>query len=100
MLLWFDLTQVSVNQIMARLPLTRQNFHIDDTGTMYIIDTPGGINIKWYHSTGIMVLQYTAPDNTSTRGLCGQCVALTLCETMKSNLTQFPFSICDSILHK
>uniref|UniRef100_A0A672PL02 Otogelin like n=1 Tax=Sinocyclocheilus grahami TaxID=75366 RepID=A0A672PL02_SINGR len=65
--------KVSVNQITARLPLTRQNLHIDDTGTMYIINTPGGINIKWYHSTGIMVLQYTAPDNTSTRGLCGCC---------------------------
>ncbi|KAI2653362.1 Otogelin-like protein [Labeo rohita] len=51
--------KVSVNQITARLPLTRQNLHIDDTGTMYIINTPGGINIKWYHSTGIMVLQYT-----------------------------------------
>lgn len=71
---------MSVNQITARLPLTRQNFHIDDTGTMYIIDTPGGINIKWYHSTGIMVLQYTAPDNTSTRGLCGQCVSV--CDTL------------------
>lgn len=79
---WFDPTQVSVNQITARLPLTRQNLHIDDTGTMYIINTPGGINIKWYHSTGIMVLQYTAPDNTSTRGLCGQCVVLSLCRQL------------------
>nr|XP_055029604.1 otogelin-like protein isoform X1 [Misgurnus anguillicaudatus] len=65
--------KVSVNQITARLPFTRQNFHIDDTGTMYVIDTPGGISIRWYHSTGIMVLQYTAPGNTSTRGLCGCC---------------------------
>ncbi|XP_051579938.1 otogelin-like protein [Myxocyprinus asiaticus] len=65
--------KVSVNQITARLPFTRQNLQMDDTGTMYTIDTPGGINIKWYHSTGIMVLQYTAPDNTSTRGLCGCC---------------------------
>ncbi|XP_026107197.1 LOW QUALITY PROTEIN: otogelin-like protein, partial [Carassius auratus] len=65
--------KVSVNQITARLPLSRQNLHIDDTGTMYIIKTPSGINIKWYHSTGIMVIQYTVPDNTSTRGLCGCC---------------------------
>lgn len=64
-----------MNQIMARLPFTRQKLHIDDTGTMYVIDTPGGISIQWYHSTGIMVLQYTKPDNTSTRGLCGQCVS-------------------------
>lgn len=65
--------KVSVNQITARLPFTRQKLHIDDTGTMYIIDTPGGISIQWYHSTGIMVVQYTTPDNTSTRGLCGCC---------------------------
>ncbi|KAF5892797.1 otogelin-like protein, partial [Clarias magur] len=65
--------KVSVNQITARLPFTRLNLHIDDTGTMYIIHTPGGISIQWYHSTGIMVLQYGTPDNTSTRGLCGCC---------------------------
>uniref|UniRef100_A0AAR2L9B6 Otogelin-like n=1 Tax=Pygocentrus nattereri TaxID=42514 RepID=A0AAR2L9B6_PYGNA len=65
--------KVSVNQITARLPFTRLNLHIDDTGTMYSIHTPSGISIQWYHSTGIMVLQYGAPDNTSTRGLCGCC---------------------------
>uniref|UniRef100_A0A4W4G8U5 Otogelin-like n=1 Tax=Electrophorus electricus TaxID=8005 RepID=A0A4W4G8U5_ELEEL len=65
--------KVSVNQITARLPFTRLNLHIDDTGTMYIIHTPAGISIQWYHSTGVMVLQYGAPDNTSTRGLCGCC---------------------------
>ncbi|KAG7271060.1 hypothetical protein CRUP_037959 [Coryphaenoides rupestris] len=34
--------------------------------------TPGGVNIQWYHSTGIMVLQYTAHGNETghTRGLC------------------------------
>ncbi|XP_046719768.1 otogelin-like protein isoform X1 [Silurus meridionalis] len=65
--------KVSVNQITARLPFTRLNLHIDDTGTMYSIHTPSGISIQWYHSTGIMVLQYGAADNTSTRGLCGCC---------------------------
>ncbi|KAK3549020.1 hypothetical protein QTP70_025092 [Hemibagrus guttatus] len=65
--------KVSVNLITARLPFTRLNLHIDDTGTMYIIHTPSGISIQWYHSTGIMVLQYGTPDNTSTRGLCGCC---------------------------
>ncbi|XP_036375556.1 otogelin-like protein [Megalops cyprinoides] len=67
--------KVSVNFINARLPFTRQSLHIDDTGTMYVIHTPGGVSIQWYHSTGIIVLQYTAPYNTSTgtRGLCGCC---------------------------
>uniref|UniRef100_A0A8C9TD73 Otogelin like n=1 Tax=Scleropages formosus TaxID=113540 RepID=A0A8C9TD73_SCLFO len=67
--------KVSINFINARLPFTRQNLHIDDTGTMYVIRTPGGVSIQWYHSTGIMVLQYNAPSNATsrTRGLCGCC---------------------------
>ncbi|KAL4660219.1 otogelin-like protein [Arapaima gigas] len=66
---------VSINFIKARLPFTRQNLYIDDTGTMYVIRTPGGVSIQWYHSTGIMVLQYNAPSNATsgTRGLCGCC---------------------------
>ncbi|KPP78948.1 otogelin-like protein-like, partial [Scleropages formosus] len=68
-------SEVSINFINARLPFTRQNLHIDDTGTMYVIRTPGGVSIQWYHSTGIMVLQYNAPSNATsrTRGLCGCC---------------------------
>ncbi|XP_066579842.1 otogelin-like protein [Amia ocellicauda] len=67
--------KVSVNFINARLPFTRQNLHIDDTGTMYLIKTPGGVSIQWYHSTGIIVLQYSPPSNTTsgTQGLCGCC---------------------------
>ncbi|XP_055789705.1 otogelin-like protein isoform X2 [Salvelinus fontinalis] len=67
--------KVSVNHIKARLPFSRKALSVEDTGSMYLITTPGGVNIQWYHSTGIMVLQYTAPSNTSapTRGLCGCC---------------------------
>ncbi|XP_072566142.1 otogelin-like protein [Paramormyrops kingsleyae] len=67
--------KVSVNFINARLPFTRQKLHIDDTGTMYVIHTPGGVSIQWYHSTGIIVLQYSGRPNitTGTRGLCGCC---------------------------
>ncbi|KAK6488295.1 otogelin-like protein [Huso huso] len=67
--------KVSVNFINARLPFTRQSLHIDDTGTMYVINTPGGVSIQWYHSTGIIVLQYSPPYNTTsgTQGLCGCC---------------------------
>ncbi|KAJ8003132.1 hypothetical protein DPEC_G00166200 [Dallia pectoralis] len=67
--------KVSVNHIKARLPFSRQALAVEDTGSMYRITTPGGVNIQWYHSTGIMVLQYSAPSNTSapTRGLCGCC---------------------------
>ncbi|MGH0145636.1 UNVERIFIED_CONTAM: hypothetical protein FKN15_009304 [Acipenser sinensis] len=68
-------SEVSVNFINAHLPFTRQSLHIDDTGTMYVINTPGGVSIQWYHSTGIIVLQYSPPYNTTsgTQGLCGCC---------------------------
>ncbi|KAM3870575.1 otogelin-like protein [Diretmus argenteus] len=68
--------KVSVNYRDARLPFSRQSLYVDDTGSMYLIHTPGGVNIQWYHSTGIMVLQYTTPIynmSTPTRGLCGCC---------------------------
>ncbi|XP_051786791.1 otogelin-like protein [Erpetoichthys calabaricus] len=67
--------KVSINFINGRLPFTRQSLHIDDTGTMYVINTPGGVSIQWYHSTGIIVLQYNSPYNTTsgTQGLCGCC---------------------------
>lgn len=69
-----------MNQITARLPFTRHSLHIDDTGTMYIIDTPGGMSIQWYHSTGIIVLQYSSTNVTGarTRGLCGNPALPTL----------------------
>lgn len=79
---WLDI-KVSVNFINARLPFTRQKLHIDDTGTMYVIHTPGGVSIQWYHSTGIMVLQYSGRPNTTTgtRGLCGKDLELKVCPT-------------------
>ena len=71
--------QVLVNYRPAKLPFSRQSLHMDDTGSMYLLQTPGGVGIQWYHSTGIMVLQYTAPRNETghTRGLCGQRRKLT-----------------------
>uniref|UniRef100_A0A674CG96 Otogelin-like protein n=1 Tax=Salmo trutta TaxID=8032 RepID=A0A674CG96_SALTR len=53
-------TITDLNHIKARLPFSRQALSVEDTGSMYLITTPGGVNIQWYHSTGIMVLQYTS----------------------------------------
>ncbi|XP_032379315.1 otogelin-like protein isoform X2 [Etheostoma spectabile] len=67
--------KVTVNYRPARLPFSRHSLYVEDTGSMYLIQTPGGVSIQWYHSTGIMVLQYITPYNASvpTRGLCGCC---------------------------
>uniref|UniRef100_G3PI95 Otogelin-like n=1 Tax=Gasterosteus aculeatus aculeatus TaxID=481459 RepID=G3PI95_GASAC len=64
-----------LNYRPVRLPFSRHSLYVEDTGSMYLIHTPGGVSIQWYHSTGIMVLQYITPYNASvpTRGLCGCC---------------------------
>uniref|UniRef100_A0A3B3D509 Otogelin-like n=1 Tax=Oryzias melastigma TaxID=30732 RepID=A0A3B3D509_ORYME len=63
---------VTVNYRPVKLPFSRHSVYVEDTGSMYLINTPGRVSIQWYHSTGIMVLQYLAPTYASvpTRGLC------------------------------
>ncbi|XP_075894113.1 otogelin-like protein [Nelusetta ayraudi] len=67
--------KVTVNYRHVRLPFSHHSLYVEDTGSMYLIQTPGGVSIQWYHSTGIMVLQYITTYNASvpTRGLCGCC---------------------------
>ncbi|XP_008410626.1 otogelin-like protein isoform X1 [Poecilia reticulata] len=67
--------KVTVNYRPVKLPFSRHSLYVEDTGSMYLIHTPGSISIQWYHSTGIMVLQYNAPSHAfvPTRGLCGCC---------------------------
>ncbi|KAM4734656.1 otogelin-like protein [Anableps anableps] len=67
--------KVTVNYRPVKLPFSRHSLYVEDTGSMYLIHTPGSISIQWYHSTGIMVLQYNAPSHAfvPSRGLCGCC---------------------------
>ncbi|KAL7982573.1 hypothetical protein Chor_010171, partial [Crotalus horridus] len=67
--------KVIVNSIIQPLPFLREGICIQDTGAMYVINTPAGINIKWAHVTGIMDIQYGFNSNVSikTEGLCGVC---------------------------
>uniref|UniRef100_A0A3B4UGN6 Otogelin like n=1 Tax=Seriola dumerili TaxID=41447 RepID=A0A3B4UGN6_SERDU len=67
--------KVTMNYRPVRLPFSHHSLYVEDTGSMYLIHTPGGVSMQWYHSTGIMVLQYITPHNASvpTRGLCGCC---------------------------
>uniref|UniRef100_A0A8D2ZLD4 Otogelin-like n=1 Tax=Scophthalmus maximus TaxID=52904 RepID=A0A8D2ZLD4_SCOMX len=67
--------KVTMNYRPVSLPFSRHSLYVEDTGSMYLIHTPGGVSIQWYHSTGIMVLQYSTSYNASvpTSGLCGCC---------------------------
>ncbi|XP_068787387.1 otogelin-like protein [Struthio camelus] len=67
--------RVVVDSVIQLLPFSKQGLSIQDTGAMYVINTPAGISIKWAHVTGIIDIQYGLHSNTSvkTEGLCGVC---------------------------
>ncbi|XP_042323917.1 LOW QUALITY PROTEIN: otogelin-like protein [Sceloporus undulatus] len=67
--------KVVVDAVIQSLPFLKHGLCIQDTGAMYVINTPAGINIKWAHVTGIIDIQYGFHSNTSTKteGLCGVC---------------------------
>ncbi|XP_052630469.1 otogelin-like protein isoform X3 [Harpia harpyja] len=67
--------KVVVDSVIQSLPFSKEGLSIQDTGAMYVINTPAGISIKWAHVTGIIDIQYGLHSNTSmkTEGLCGVC---------------------------
>ncbi|XP_040451149.1 otogelin-like protein [Falco naumanni] len=67
--------KVVVDSVVQSLPFSKEGLSIQDTGAMYVINTPAGISIKWAHITGIIDIQYGLHSNTSmkTEGLCGVC---------------------------
>ncbi|KAM9494299.1 otogelin [Clarias gariepinus] len=66
--------QVYVNSRYVKPRLKKYGFKVLDTGNMYLIWTPAGLKIQWFHSTGMMVIETETNDNkVSTMGLCGCC---------------------------
>ncbi|KAM6424642.1 otogelin-like protein [Rhynochetos jubatus] len=67
--------KVVVDAVIQSLPFAKEGLSIQDTGAMYVVNTPAGISIKWAHVTGIIDIEYGLHSNTSmkTEGLCGVC---------------------------
>ncbi|XP_030335424.1 otogelin-like protein [Strigops habroptila] len=67
--------KVVVDSVIQSLPFSKEGLSIQDTGAMYVVNTPAGISIKWAHITGIIDIQHGLHSNTSmkTEGLCGVC---------------------------
>ncbi|XP_069037970.1 otogelin [Lepisosteus oculatus] len=63
-----------VNSRYARPRFKKHGFEVLDTGNMYLIRTPTGLKIQWFHSTGMMIIETeTSSNKLSTMGLCGCC---------------------------
>ncbi|KAI5630251.1 otogelin, partial [Silurus asotus] len=66
--------RVYLNSRYAMPRLKKYGFEVLDTGNMYLIWTPAGLKIQWFHSTGMMVIETEIYSNkVSTMGLCGCC---------------------------
>ncbi|XP_076003159.1 otogelin [Genypterus blacodes] len=61
-----------VNSRYAKPRFKKYGFEIYDTGNMYLIRSPAGLKLQWYHSTGMMVID-TDSNKLQTMGLCGFC---------------------------
>uniref|UniRef100_A0A3B3Y820 Otogelin n=1 Tax=Poecilia mexicana TaxID=48701 RepID=A0A3B3Y820_9TELE len=63
-----------VNSRYAKPRFKKYGFEIYDTGNMYLIRSPAGLKVQWYHSTGMMVIDADdAGSKLPTMGLCGFC---------------------------
>ncbi|XP_068171850.1 otogelin [Antennarius striatus] len=63
-----------VNSRYAKPRFKKFGFEIYDTGNMYLIRSPAGLRLQWYHSTGMMVVDMDVSSNKlPTVGLCGFC---------------------------
>ncbi|XP_024118852.1 otogelin isoform X2 [Oryzias melastigma] len=60
-----------VNTRYAKARFKKYGFEIYDTGNMYLIRSPAGLKLQWYHSTGMMVIE--TDSKLPTMGLCGVC---------------------------
>ncbi|XP_066510116.1 otogelin-like [Hoplias malabaricus] len=80
--------RVYVNTRYAKPWFKKYGFEVLDTGNMYLIRSPSGLRIQWFHSTGMMVIE-TEPYNNKlpTMGLCGCCDGNPLNDLTLSNGT-------------
>nr|XP_055062769.1 otogelin isoform X3 [Misgurnus anguillicaudatus] len=63
-----------VNSRYAKPRFKKFGFEILDTGNMYLIRSPAGLKIQWFHTTGMMVIEMDSYNNRlPTMGLCGSC---------------------------
>uniref|UniRef100_A0A8C1G9J5 Otogelin n=1 Tax=Cyprinus carpio TaxID=7962 RepID=A0A8C1G9J5_CYPCA len=83
--------RVSIHHLYAKPRFKKFGFEILDTGNMYLIRSPAGLKIQWFHTTGMMVIEMDSYNNRlPTMGLCGSCDGNPLNDLTLSNGTVVP----------
>ncbi|XP_078243433.1 otogelin [Pogona vitticeps] len=79
--------KIAVNSRYAWPTIRKYGFLIEDTGFMYVIETPTSVRIQWFHSTGVMVVDLNGTSYPKPVGLCGFCDGNSTNDLMLPNMT-------------
>ncbi|XP_074853854.1 otogelin [Carettochelys insculpta] len=65
--------KITINSRYAWPTVRKYGFKIEDTGFMYLIETPTNMKIQWFHSTGVLIIELNTTSEPKPLGLCGFC---------------------------
>ncbi|NWU76356.1 OTOG protein, partial [Onychorhynchus coronatus] len=65
--------KITVNSRSAWPTVRKYGYKVEDSGFKYAVETPSKIRIQWFHSTGVMIIEFNSSREPSTLGLCGFC---------------------------
>ncbi|XP_015719635.1 otogelin isoform X2 [Coturnix japonica] len=65
--------KITVNSRFAWPTVRKYGYKVEDSGFMYAVETPTKIKIQWFHSTGVMIIEFNTTREPKALGLCGFC---------------------------
>ncbi|KAI1232574.1 Otogelin, partial [Lamprotornis superbus] len=65
--------KITVNSRSAWPTVRKYGYKVEDSGFKYAIETPTKIRIQWFHSTGVMIIDWNSTREPGALGLCGFC---------------------------
>ncbi|XP_065611814.1 otogelin [Cyrtonyx montezumae] len=65
--------KITVNSRFAWPTVRKYGYKIEDSGFKYAVETPTNIKIQWFHSTGVMIIEFNTTREPKALGLCGFC---------------------------
>ncbi|OXB80498.1 UNVERIFIED_CONTAM: hypothetical protein H355_016288 [Colinus virginianus] len=68
-----DCRMITVNSRFAWPTVRKYGYKVEDSGFKYAVETPTNIKIQWFHSTGVMIIEFNTTREPKALGLCGFC---------------------------
>ncbi|XP_068255260.1 otogelin [Nyctibius grandis] len=65
--------KITVNSRFAWPTVRKHGYKVEDSGNKYAVETPTKIRIQWFHSTGVMIIEFNSTREPKALGLCGFC---------------------------